>query len=229
MKPDRLTLKQTIEKLKKLYGAPSPPPTRDPFELVIFENVAYLAKPAKRLDAFLDLKQTVGLGAKQILAAKEADLLRVAGRGILKSTFATKLRECARIAVDDFAGNLNKAMAESVDTAKRALRKFPGIGEPGAEKILLFAGLHPYLAPESNGLRVVGRLGLVEESANYARMYNSSRPLASEFNDDLKSTLEAHLLLHQHGQTLCKRSKPNCSECPLRKNCKFAAESAANG
>lgn len=33
---------------------------------------------------------------------------------------------------------------------------------------------------------------------------------------------EAHLLLQQHGQTLCKRAAPRCDACPLARGCGYA-------
>src|SRR5262249_58957930 len=89
------------------------------------------------------------------------------------------LRACAAIVADDLDGELEAIVRGPVDRAKRALRRFPSIGEPGAEKILLFAGAAPLLAPESNGLRVLGRLGLIREEKSYARMYAAARPLAA--------------------------------------------------
>jgi hypothetical protein len=49
----------------------------------------------------------------------------------------------------DLGAVLDRPQADAI----RALKKFPAIGEPGAEKILLFAGKAPILALESNGLR----------------------------------------------------------------------------
>jgi endonuclease-3 len=43
--------------------------------------------------------------------------------------------EIARICRDDFAGDLNCILAQPFGQAKKALRRFPCIGEPGAEKI----------------------------------------------------------------------------------------------
>ncbi len=57
--------------------------------------------------------------------------------------------------------------------AKKSLKRFPGVGEPGAEKILLFAGALPVLALESNGLRTLIRLGYGVEQRNYAATYRS--------------------------------------------------------
>ena len=53
--------------------------------------------------------------------------------------------------------------------------QFPMIGEPGAEKILLFCGLLNVLALESNGLRVLTRLGCGEERKELCRGYKSVR------------------------------------------------------
>ena len=65
--------------------------------------------------------------------------------------------------------------ARPLAEARKILRSFPGIGEPGAEKVLLFSGRQALLAPDSNALRVLVRLGLVREEKSYARTYAASR------------------------------------------------------
>jgi endonuclease III len=226
LRNDNITLGEVVRSLREHYGRPEQLPTADPFELVLLENVAYLASPARRREAFEQLKRTVGTDPEAIIAADQSALERVTARGILKSTFAAKLHECARIAIEKFGGDLDAAVHLPVEKAKRALRAFPGIGEPGAEKILLFAGLHPLLAPESNGLRVLVRLGLVREEKSYARTYAASRQVAEDLPSELIAWQEAHLLLQQHGQTLCKRGVPLCRECPLVRECAYAREAA---
>jgi endonuclease III len=201
------------------------PPTADPFELILLENVAYLASPARRLEAFEELKRSVGTEPEAILAADLSALEKITERGILKSTFAAKLRDCARIALEEFGGDLESVIRGPFTKAKRSLRAFPGIGEPGAEKILLFTGQHALLAPESNGLRVLVRLGLVPDEKSYSRTYAASRQLASDLPAVPKAVQEAHLLLQEHGQTLCKRESPRCGECPLSPDCAYARAS----
>jgi hypothetical protein len=44
--------------------------------------------------------------------------------------------------------------------AKKALKRFPSIGDPGAEKILLLTRSYPVMALYSNGLRTLCRVGL---------------------------------------------------------------------
>ena len=126
-------------------------------------------------------------------------------------------------APSELGGDLDSVVRLPLEQAKRALRRFPGIGEPGAERILLFSGRHALLAPDSNALRVLVRLGRARESPSYAKTYAAVREAtAHELAGNVRLAQQAHLLLHHHGQTLCKRSAPRCSECPLAGDCPHA-------
>jgi endonuclease III len=220
-----VTLRAALTLLRKRYGPPPSPPTSDPFELVLLENIAYLASPARRLEAFVLLRSTVGTTPAAILKATPKALERVTAKGILKSTFAKKLRACASIALETFGGELGKALRGPLAEAKKALRLFPGVGEPGAEKILLFCGRHALLAPDSNTLRVLVRVGLVPPDLSYAKTYAAARALGEALPPKPTVLQEAHLLLQEHGQTLCKRTAPRCPACPLRALCAYARDS----
>lgn len=95
--------------------------------------------------------------------------------GIYPELRARRLQESARLVRDEFAGSLRPVLALDPLVARRSLKKFPTIGDPGADKILLFTGTVPSLAPESNGLRVLVRFGFVEQHKNYATMYRAAQ------------------------------------------------------
>jgi endonuclease-3 len=215
-------LKAVLIRLQDHYGQPAPEPPRDPFQLILLENVAYLATEERRRAAFGELVHTVGTAPEAILEASTAQLRAVTARGILSDTFVDKLRECATIAVHDFDGDLMAILDRPLAQAKKALRRFPGIGEPGAEKILLFTRRHPFLAPESNGLRVLTRIGLVPEHSSYAKTYAAARELGTASGLSIGDLVIAHLLLKRHGQELCRRNEPDCPACPVRSGCAFA-------
>jgi len=223
------SLPKVLDRLRKSFGEPPGPPTRDAFELVLLENVAYLASPERRAEAFADLKRTVGTSPMALAKVSRVSLERITSRGILGASFAEKLRECAGIAIEEFGGDLNAALDGPVAAAKKALQRFPGIGEPGAEKILLFSGRQRFLAPDSNALRVLVRLGLVREQRSYAKTYAESRTLVDALPPRIEAVQEAHLLLQRHGQTLCKRNDPHCEVCPLQAVCVYAAARRASG
>jgi len=226
MSNKKLPLKDVVHILREHFGSPQRSPTDEPFEMILLENVAYLASPARKREAFEVLKNTVGSTPAAILAADREALERVAAHGILKATFTSKLQECARIAMVRFGGNLGALTEQPLDAAKRVLRAFPGIGEPGADKILLFLGRHAQLAPDSNALRVLVRLGLVREEKSYARTYANSRIVDTGLRATPSFMQEAHLLLQRHGQTLCKRTAPRCDACPLASGCDYAHQNA---
>jgi endonuclease III len=124
--------------------------------------------------------------------------------------------------LEEFDGDLRPVLKLPLAQAKKALQQFPGIGVPGAEKILLFMKTQPLFALESNGLRVLIRLGFGEEKKSYSTTYRLvQKEVADELDNDYTWLMEAHLLLRRHGQELCKRSEPTCNECPLSADCCF--------
>lgn len=217
-----------IDRLAQHYGEPAPPGVTQPFAMILWENVAYLAHDTRRAEAFAELRAKTGLTPAGIRRAKDSLLLAIAGRGIVPAATKEKLRRAAEIARDSFGDDLTPILDKPLAAAKRDLRKFPAIGEPAAEKILLFNKRHPILALESNGLRVLVRLGYAAEHKNYSTMYkNVQRMLAPQLPDDCEALIRAHQLLRRHGQEICKRSSPLCQTCPLRPNCNFFSETAA--
>ena len=177
-----------VERLEDYYGAPAAPVSRDPFELILYENIAYLVSDDRREKAFRELKKRVGCRPADILTAPLEQLTEITAMGgIFPELRARRLQESARMVRDQFGGNLRGVLALDPAQARKALRKFPVIGEPGADKILLFTGTVPSLAPESNGLRVLVRLGFVQEHKNYSTMYRAAQAaLQNEYGEELR-------------------------------------------
>ena len=219
----RQSLPKIVARLAKFYGQPKPPVTTDPFELVLWESVAYLVSDERRAQAFELLRQSVGTKPHEILAATPATLLKVAQLGGMQpERRAARLRELALIAMNEFGGEVSSALRLPLPKARKALQKFPSIGEPGAEKILLFTRSYPVLGLESNGLRVLLRLGFGAEKKNYLASYRSVQDaIRDEIGGDHDWLIDAHALLRQHGKELCKTNNPLCEKCPVKKNCAY--------
>jgi endonuclease-3 len=222
-------LARVIDALEALYGRPKPPAATDPFEQILLENVAYLTSDERRAKAWKHFKVDVGTNPAEILAAPRSKLLAIGSAGIVPAVTASKLRRIAEIALEEFGGDLRPVLQPPLREAKKALRKFPSIGEPGAEKILLFAGSHPVLALDSNGLRVLLRLGFGRQDKSYAKSYKSAQDAAAPVQPPSTAWLiRAHQLLRRHGRELCKTNHPRCEACPLRKRCVFYASAVKN-
>ena len=214
----------TVRKLEKFYGRPKPPKTTDPLELILLENIAYLADDDRRGAAFAALKKKIGTRPDQILKASQNQLEEITRMGgIVPELRAQRLRQIAELVHYIFNDGLDAELKRPLPQAKKALRRFPTIGDPGAEKILMLTRSYPVLALESNGLRVMLRLGYAEEKKSYSASYRGvQQALAGQLPADYDALISTHQLLRQHGQELCKRTRPLCEAgCPLTAECRY--------
>ena len=209
--------------LERHYGSPGPPVTVDPFEMFLLESVAYLATDEKRLSVFEVLKKRVGTRPVDILAASESEILEITKLGGINAEGrAGRIRDSALMTLREFDGDLNNALHLPLKQALKSLMRYPSIGEPGAEKMLLFSRTAPILALDSNGLRVLLRLGYGTEAKSYSTTYRSVKEaIRNEIKEDFTWLISTHQLLQQHGRELCRRTTPKCSECPVSKLCDY--------
>ncbi len=114
-----------------------------------------------------------------------------------------KLLRAATLAVG-LEAPLSKVVTLPLLDARRILRRFPGVGEPGADRLLLFSRARPLLGLESNGLRVLVRLGFGQDHRQYTRTWREvTARVSPEAGDSVPFAVRAHLVLRQHGQRLC--------------------------
>jgi endonuclease-3 len=220
-------LREVAKALRSVYGDLEVEIT-DPFEMVLLENAAYLVDDARRIATFRALKGAIGTSPEAILRHSVAKIAEVIASGGMKPEHrAAKVRESAEVAKRIGLPLLRDAVRNDPDTAKKLLREFPSVGEPYADRILLFAGGHPRIAPESNALRVLCRLGFVEEAKSYSTTYRKAATRAAAEVKDSETARTLHLLLRRHGQEVCKASEPRCGLCPLRKMCDWYRQAAS--
>ena len=218
------SLRTIVAALDKFHGTPAGFPSTDPWELILRENASYLVDDATREEVFRSLKARVGITPEAILEAPEDRLIEAIRKGGMRPAMrGNKLREAAEIARRVGLVRLRALAKDGGSAARKVLKRFPGIGEPGADKLLLAAGSAVTLAPDSNGLRVLVRLGYTEDGADYARTYRAAaEAVAAELSNDNAWLVAAHQLLRRHGQETCRRSEPRCDVCPLARGCGYA-------
>jgi endonuclease III len=216
---------RVIARLLDQHGRQAPPPADTAFALVLWEKVAYLAPDQRRAEAFEMLRTRVGLTPQAILGAKPSVLRQIAAVGgkIEIDKRVQHMQDAAALVIDEFGGSLDTVLRLPHREAMRALQRFYGIGEPGAERILLLTRTQRLLPLDSNGLRSMVRLGYGKDHKNYSTMYRSVRDtLAGELRDDFDWLIDAHLVLRRHGQDVCKSSAPRCEICSVRDECAHA-------
>ena len=222
---DRQTpdLPTVIAQLSQLYDVQTP--LSDPLHHILWENIGYLIADDLRRALFEEFRKEIGFEPRAILRASDEQLLAIARKGGMgPETRVARWREIAEIVQreceDDLASHLRSL---SPAKARMLLKRFPGIGDPGADKTLLFCRLEARPSVDSNGLRVLARLGLISQAASYAATYKSAVGLLSQFSALGRAWLiSCYAVLREHGRELCKRNEPRCIACPLDRICAHA-------
>jgi endonuclease III-like uncharacterized protein len=220
MRRPALPLRVYIDRLRGLYGRPKRPIPSGPFEWIIWEHVAAVPDDEQRALVFRTLRQKIGTTPQAILRTPKPKMLELlAPGGPNSSTRLARLHEAAELMIAIGLARVRTLVRESPVEAKKLLKQFKGIGESGADRILLFCRTQASLAPDANGMRVLGRLGYGKPNANGPAAYRQiGDALTPELSRDYNWLIQAHQLLRRHGQDVC-RATPRCEACPLAPDC----------
>jgi endonuclease-3 len=220
-------LTQLLDVLAASHGERIADWPTDPYLYLVWLHCGYPASDVNCTKGWESLREQIGVDAEQILAAHPARLARaLKPGGMVPELRAMRLKEIAERILKQYGNDLLswlKALSQA--KARAALKQFPNIADPGADRILLFAGISPIAAVPSNCPHVLVRMLAGKEHENYGTTYREAQQM---LEDGLLLTFDsltrAYLLLKDHGQKLCKSSNPKCNICPVAPDCAFAAK-----
>jgi len=212
-----------LNRLEKFHGRQQPSFPTEPYEFLVWWYCGYPASDAACSKGWASLIREVGIEPEKLLKAKPAKLsAALKAGGIIPEIRAERLREVARRVQDEFGGDLRSGLVGPLAKVRKTLKTFDSIGDPGADRILLFGGIAPIAAIPSNCVHVLDRILQSSETKNYSAAYREGqRVLAEELPEKFDVRTRAYLLLKKHGQETCKRSNPKCNLCPVRATCAF--------
>lgn len=223
MAQSQVSISDVLNKLEEFYGPQEPTFPTDPYEFLVWWYCGYPASDAACSKGWANLTREVGIEPQKLLRAKPAKLTAaLKAGGMLPELRAERLKEVAMRVQDEFGGDLRAALMGPIPQARKKLKSFHSIADPGADRILLFGSVSAVAAVPSNCVHALDRILHTSESRNYSAAYREcQRVLASELPETFDSRTRAYLLLKKHGQDTCKRTRPRCEICPVRSQCAF--------
>jgi endonuclease III len=214
-------LAEVLDALEAYYGPQHVTWPVDPYEFLVWWHCGYPASDAVCAKGWAALNQKIGIHPAALLDADTAELAAaLRAGGMVPELRAIRLKEIATRILEAFEGDLRAALQRAGPKARGLLKKFPGISDPGADRILLFSGLATIAAVPSNCPQVAVRIRKGREKPDYGTQYREAKEIIAAEVTPLQHDLQrAYLLLKHHGQTLCKRTAPACSHCPVNSVC----------
>jgi len=220
----RVALPRILDALESFHGPLKAHWPTDPYPFLIWWHCGYPASEERCARGWESLHAEVGSAPEQLLATPSAKLARtLKPGGMIPELRAERLKVIARRVPDP--GNLRARLSQLPPQKGRAwLKQLPGIADPGADRILLFAHIVALAAVPSSSPQVAVRIESGREGDGYGANYRLSHELIeSQIASTFEARTRAYLLLHKHGQEVCKRTGPLCDTCPIAKSCAFFA------
>jgi endonuclease III len=219
-----ISINRLLDRLESAYGPQEPGFPVDPYEFLVWWHCGYPQSEERCTRGWRALRVSVNIEPQQILSATLAQLAAaLKAGGMVPELRAMRLKEIAQRVAEQFDGDLRGALAGSQDQVRTALKRFPGISDPGADRILLFAHASPVAAVPSNCPHVLVRIVHGLERENYSVTYREAQEIVeAETPRQFYDRQRAYLLLKAHGRQICKR-RPLCAKCPVQADCAYAA------
>jgi endonuclease-3 len=137
---------------------------------------------------------------------------------------SVRLKEIAARVQDQFGGDLRSGLVGPLKDVRKSLKRFPGVADPGVDRVLLFGGIAPVAAVPSNCPQVLVRIQRGQEPENYGITYKEAQQaILAEVPEIFDARTRAYLLLKRRGQDVWKRAKPLCNQCVVNTVCAFFA------
>jgi endonuclease III len=212
-----------LDTLESFYGPQKPSWPIDPYLFLVWWHCGYPASDAACAKGWAFLTKFIGVTPEKLLSASPEKLAAaLKSGGIVPELRALRLKEIAMRVKDHYDGGLLTVLSGPLDKARKELKKFPNIADPGVDRILLFAHIAPIAAIPSNCPHVLVRILQGRERENYGVNYREAQQaIESQLPATFDLRTRAYLLLKQHGQTTCKRTNPKCDQCPINANCAY--------
>ena len=222
----RPQITRVLDTLESYYGTLLPAAPTDPYEFLVWWQCGYPPSEERCAKGWRALADQIGIAPQRLISRTSAKLAAaLAAGGMVPAVRAERLKEIAARVVEEHGGDLRSSLARlSAQQARKLLKTFPGIGNPGADRILLFARIEPVAAVPSACPHVLVRVTEGSAGDQYAPAYAAAQQMLNALPAAFDARIRGYLLLSRHGRELCKRTNPACPRCPLRPVCAFAKD-----
>ncbi|OGO04367.1 MAG: hypothetical protein A2Y73_02415 [Chloroflexi bacterium RBG_13_56_8] len=205
-------------RLIKHYGEPVRKVRRDPLSELILTVLSQNTADVNTSRAYDSLRERFPTW-QDVLDAPVEEVAEAIHIGGLSQIKAPRIQRILQELADQWGSlNMDFLQALPTDEARKYLTSFRGVGPKTAACVLLFSLNKPALPVDTHVLRVARRLGLIPEKVSAEKANILLEDLLPE-----EAYYPFHLIVIQHGRTICHARSPRCEICPVAQDCDYYA------
>ena len=195
-----------------------------PFERLISTILSQNTSREATIKGFENLRKRFRVVPKVLAKAKVEEIKECIKPSGLYNTKAPRIREVARIILEEYGGNLNSLSRLPTDMARERLLKIPGVGFKTADIILSLVMGRGSFAVDTHIGRVAKRWKMIRGNAGYEEIR-----LAFEAVIAQDKRRRVHLALIEFGREICRARGPRCAICPVYRECEWEGKGESRG
>lgn len=195
-----------------------------PFERLISTILSQNTSRDATIKGFENLRKRFHITPEVLARAKVEDIKGCIRPSGLYNIKAPRIREVARIILEEYGGNLNSLARLDLDTARERLLKIPGVGFKTADVFLSLVYERGMFAVDTHISRIAKRWKMVRANAGYEEIRSAFEAVIAQGKRP-----RAHLALIEFGREICKARGPLCNICPVYPGCEWEGKGESKG
>ena len=208
----RTLLFELYSRLADHFGPCNWWPGDSPFEIMVGAILTQNTNWANVEKAIVNLKAAgvLSLAAMSELSKPElAELIRPAGYYNIK---ADRLSNFLTLLNREWHGDLESFLGQPMDALRESLLSVKGIGPETADSMILYAAEKPIFVVDAYTHRILSRHDIIDDSYDYHQIQEL---FMDSLEEDVQLFNEFHALIVHCGKEFCKKSRPDCTHCPV--------------
>lgn len=195
-----------------------------PFERLISTILSQNTSREATIKGFENLRKRFAITPDVLAEAGVEKIKECIKPSGLYNTKAPRIREVARIILEEYRGDLNTLSRLPPDRARERLLRIPGVGFKTADIILSLVLGRGSFAVDTHISRIAKRWKMVRANAGYEEIR-----LAFEAVIPRGKRQRAHLALIEFGREICRARGPRCTMCPVCGECEWEGKRESKG
>jgi len=190
-----------------------------PFERLVSTILSQNTSREATIQGFENLRKRFEVVPQVLAQAEVVEIKECIKPSGLYNIKAPRIKQLARIILEEYGGDLNYLATLPLDAARERLLQMPGIGYKTADVFLSIVCGRQSFPVDTHIDRIAKRWKMVVDNAGYEQIR-----LAYQAVIPPGKRQAAHLGLIEFGRQICKAKRPRCGVCPVYHECEWASK-----